>query len=110
MEPYGGNLMSVFSRTKSGRCFIKSNILLAPTIEVSETGFLIMEHKEALDVLPQWTKTPYYCINDTLKPCQTTKIPTGKQYGRSFREYFTYVRNSIITDRKAHCKKIFKNP
>lgn len=64
-----------FARTKSGRCFIESNVLfLEPAIAVSEPGFLIMEYNEALDALPHWTKTPYYCATYKLRPCRDEKI------------------------------------
>jgi hypothetical protein len=94
-----------FTRTKNGRCFIESNVLfLEPAVVVREPGFLIKEYNEALEELPQWKKTPYYCTNYTLKPCQVTKVFSGKQYGRSFREGFKYVRDRISTDRKTFKK------
>ena len=66
---------SSFARTQSGRCFVESNILfLAPAIDVSEPGFLIMEYNETLDILPRWTKTPYYCTNYMLRSCHNDKI------------------------------------
>ena len=103
-ESYAG-----FARTQSAKCFIEGNVLfLEPAIVVSDPGFLIMAYTETLDALPHWTKTPYSCINYTLKPCKTTKISPEKQYGRPFRERFKYVRDSISTDRKAQGKKTFK--
>ena len=39
-----------FAQTRSGRCFIESNVLfIEPPLDVSESGFLIMEYHEALD-------------------------------------------------------------
>ena len=81
-ESYAG-----FAGTKSGRCFIESNVLfLEPAIDVNESGFLIMEYNEALDALPQWTKTPYYCTNYTLRSCHNDKIPHNESIGKGLKK------------------------
>lgn len=81
-ESYAG-----FARTQSGRCYIESNILfLEPAIDTSEPGFLIMEYNEALDALPKWTKTPYYCTSYTLRSCHGHKILYNMRIGKGLEE------------------------
>ena len=76
-----------FARTQSGRCFIESNVLfLEPALDISEPGFLIMEYNEALDALPQWTKTPYYCTNYTLRFCHNDKILSNESIGKGLKK------------------------
>ena len=73
-ESYAG-----FARTQVGRCFIESNVLFfEAAIDINEPSFLIMEYNEALDKLPQWTKTPYHCTHYTLRSCHNDKI-LGKE-------------------------------
>ena len=69
-ESYAG-----FGRTQTGRCSIESHILfLGRAIGLNESGFLIMEYDEALNTLPQWVKTPYYCTGFKLRLCCNNKI------------------------------------
>jgi len=77
-----------FARTKSGRCFIESNVLFfEPAIDVSEPGFLMMEYNEALDALPLWTKTQYYCTTYTLRSCcRDERIFFNKRNDSGFRK------------------------
>ena len=102
------NTCTHLDRLKVGRGFIDGKILFVNGKIIEESGFSKREFFNQLKQLPKWEKTPYYCTNYTLKPCQTTKVFTGKQYGRSFRECFKYVRDSISTDRKAQGRKTFK--
>jgi hypothetical protein len=91
-------------RLKVGRGFINGKILFINRKTIEESGFSKREFFNLLKQLPKWKKTPYYCTNYTLKPCQVTKVFSGKQYGRSFREGFKYVRDRISTDRKTFKK------
>ena len=102
------NTCTHLDRLKVGRGFINGKILFVNRKIIEESEFSKKEFFNRLNQLPKWEKTPYYCTNYTLKPCQTTKVFSGKQYGRSFRELFKYVRDSISTDRKAKCRKTFK--
>jgi len=78
---------AVFARTQSGRCFIESDILfLAPAIDISEPGFLIMEYNEALNILPQWTNTPYYCSNFIFRSCRNDNILPYESIGKGLKE------------------------
>ena len=97
-----------FNRLKVGRGFIKGKILFVNGKIIEESEFSKREFFNRLNQFPKWEKTPYYCTNYSLKPCQKTNASTGKEYGRSFKAHLRYVRNSIITERKTHSKKAFK--
>ena len=99
------NTCTHLDRLKVGRGFINGKILFVNRKIIEESGFSKREFFNLLKQLPKWKKTPYYCTNYTLKPCQTSKVFTAKQYGRFFRECFKYVSDSISTDRKAQGRK-----
>jgi len=102
------NTCTHLNRLKVGRGFIKGKILFVNGKIIEESEFSKREFFKRLNQFPKWKKTPYYCTNYTLKPCQKTNASTGKQYGRSFKAHLRYVRNSIITERKTNSKKAFK--
>ena len=102
------NTCTHLDRLKVGRGFIDGKNLFVNGKIIEDSEFSKREFFNRLNQLPKWKKTPYYCTNYTLKPCHKTNVSTGKRYGRSFKEHFRYVRNSIINDRKTYSKKAFK--
>jgi len=113
IEAESGNLRwntcTHLNRLKVGRGFIKGKILFVNGKIIEESEFSKREFFKRLNQFPKWGKTPYYCTNYTLKPCQKINpSAAGKQYGSSLKAHFRYVRKSIITARKTHSNKVFK--
>lgn len=62
---------------KTGRCFVRGNILLLGPCERGEPGYLKREFLESLQPLPQWDHTRYYCSTYSMNECRS---------GRTLRE------------------------
>lgn len=52
---------------RSGNCRVTGNILVIERWTLQEPGYLILEFHEALEKLPSWDKTKYYCFDSNLK-------------------------------------------
>ena len=56
---------------KSGKCFLKGDVLFILPGKLEEPGFLKREFLERIKKLPQWEKSRYYCLNNNLFPSES---------------------------------------
>lgn len=64
---------------KSGKCFIRGDILLIGPSEGEEPGYLKREFLEGLQKIPQWDHTRYYCSDYSIYDCRSGRKLKGKE-------------------------------
>jgi hypothetical protein len=64
---------------KSGRCFIRGDILFIGLSESEDPGYLKREFLERLQELPQWCHTRYFSLNYTMHDIESGKRLTEEE-------------------------------
>lgn len=64
---------------KTGRCFVRGNILFLGPSEREEPGYLKREFLESLQALPQWGHTRYYCSTYSMNECRSGRTLTEEE-------------------------------
>ena len=101
-EGFQWNTCTHLNRLKVGRGVIEGKILFINGKTIEESEFSKREFYNRLNRLPKWKKTPFYCTNYNLKPCQKTEASILKQSARNPKVPYEHQ----ITDRKTHSRSI----